>query len=1395
MQDSMLPSPAQRAGSPFATQPELTTTGRHQQQRSRDDLFGRSDRGGAVARGSSVVLAGVLALTALLFVVRLNAAPALVAAYDFNQGSGARLTDVSGNSNHGALTNGPVWTAAGRYGGALTFDGSNDLVSINDAPSLDLTTGMTLEAWVRPTTVSGWRTVLLKEIPGSLAYCLYANQTAHRPGTEIRVGSNVYNTSGTAALPANAWTHLAATYDGAILRLYVNGVQSGSRAISGSVVTSSSPLRIGGNLVWGEYFRGQIDEVRIYNGVLTQAQIQSDMNTPVTPASGDTVAPSVSLTAPANGSTVSGTITVSAQAADNVGIAAVQFLRDGAAAGTDASSPYSFTWDTSTATNGTHTLAATALDAAGNTATSSLVTVTVNNPPRLLISQPANNASISGTTVNIAYNATGDLSAVSRAHFQVDGGPVFVDATYDGAHQLSNVSTGTHVLTGFLAMADGSKIAGSDASPVQFTIVVPDTTPPTVTLTGPANGASLSGTVTVSADAFDDVGVVGVRFMWDGTAIGAEDTASPYALNWNTAAVPNGSHTLTAIARDAAGHTTTSPGITVTTSNDVRVPLGSLNGRTVYGDGSNKILSWVTPQDSAYDHAVDVAWDFLLNRVPNDVNGIKAYFTNSYLNSGTLSPSGWMHNPAHLNAAIIESALGYYAYSGDARVVTLARSMADYHLAHGMTPANWSWARVPFASSCGNCLEYDGTGTNDTAGHIEPDKIGEFGISLLHLYQFTGDARYRDAAIDSANALASHVRTGTASQSPWPFRVHAQTNVSREDYTPNVIKSIGLFDELIRLNLGSVASYRTARTVALNWLFAYPMQNNVWSNYFEDVGVQTELTNYNQYIPMETAYYLMRHPEHDPDWRAHTAALIAWVESTLGEPHFGAMAINEQVVFRYIMGSHTARYGAVNALYYELTGDTAAKDKAYRALNWATYMISTSPQGQIIDGPAVNNIWFTDGYGDFVRHFIRGMGAVPEWAPANQSHLTRSTSVVTAVNYAASEVRYTTADPDAVEVLKLAFTPAEVTANGAVLPRRTDLDSPGWTYDEATRVLRVRHVQAANVVISANATGPDTTAPVISAVGANGLTDRAATVVWTTNEPADSQVEYGLTTGYGISSPLQTAYTTSHATTLSGLTPATLYHYRVRSTDAAGNSTVSGDAVFTTAASDTSAPTVAVTAPAGGATVSGTVTVQATASDDVGVTSVQFLLDGVSLGSPDTSAPYSVSWTTTGTGNGPHVLSARAVDAAGQATTSGPVTVTVSNAVQNVVTFNDVAQTQAPLNGQYPTGLIDWGSSVWWLSGPWGQFATNSISFASSRTTGTFRFVSPRQLISVRAYNGGNVQSTVTLSCSGSPTRTVSVAANQLLTINTDWTATCSTVTVGSTNGWDTNFDDLVYGQ
>src|SRR5437016_7186542 len=132
---------------------------------------------------------------------------------------------------------------------------------------------------------------------------------------------------------------------------------------------------------------------------------------------------------------------------------------------------------------------------------------------------------------------------------------------------------------------------------------------------------------------------------------------------------------------------------------------------------------------------------------------------------------------------------------------------------------------------------------------------------------------------------------------------------------------------------------------------------------------------------------------------------------------------------------------------------------------------------------------------------------------------------------------------------------------------------------------------------------------------------------------------------------------------LSGLLASTVYHYRVKSRDAAGNLAVSADVTFTTVAPpDTTPPTVSVTAPAAGSTVAGTVTVSASASDSVGVVGVQFKLDGANLGVEVTSAPYTLSWNTATASNGQHTLTAVARDTAGNTATTAAVSVTVDNA-------------------------------------------------------------------------------------------------------------------------------------
>jgi hypothetical protein len=207
-----------------------------------------------------------------------------VAAYSFDEGHGPTVADASGQANDGTIF-GATWSPASRFGSALAFNGVDNWVTVAAAPSLDLTTGLTLEAWVYPIgTRRGWYTILMKEQLDHYVYCLLTHDETDRPfaGVFIKWGEVLSSDVG---LPVDTWTHLATTYDGIMQRLYLNGVEVARRLQTGSIQSSSMPLRIGGNSVWGEYFQGRIDEVRIYNKALTVSEIRADMHLPVVPPS------------------------------------------------------------------------------------------------------------------------------------------------------------------------------------------------------------------------------------------------------------------------------------------------------------------------------------------------------------------------------------------------------------------------------------------------------------------------------------------------------------------------------------------------------------------------------------------------------------------------------------------------------------------------------------------------------------------------------------------------------------------------------------------------------------------------------------------------------------------------------------------------------------------------------------------------------------------------------------------------------------------------------------------------------------------------------------------------------------------------------------------------------
>jgi hypothetical protein len=435
----------------------------------------------------------------------------------------------------------------------------------------------------------------------------------------------------------------------------------------------------------------------------------------------------------------------------------------------------------------------------------------------------------------------------------------------------------------------------------------------------------------------------------------------------------------------------------------------------------------------------------------------------------------WVNSTGYLRAMMQGFVERLYPYSGDARTLEFLQNFVDYELEHGTTPADYLWGGVPYPSANPGAQKYTGWSKHGQ-DFIEPHVVGEDGYAYLRLYEMTGKTKYLEAAIRCARALAKNFKAGDEKHSPWPFRCHArdgslENGSGMSPYSANVVEPIMLFDELIRLQQGEVAELRRVRDGAWAWLMKYPMVNNVWSGYFEDVGPGTE--DLNQVIPLEFARYVLLHPEKDAQWREHARQLIEWVKSTPKWPKYivhGATVTTEQGdgktfccnLPNQCCDSHTARLAAVEAFYYAKTGDAAYKEAAYRSYNWVTYFQGL-PGGA--HAPYSNQWWFTDEFSDGPRRMMDAFWAVPEWAPEDESHLLGSLSPVTKISYGAASVTYSTFDAASTDVLRLDFLPEAVLADGRPLRQRQDLSAAGYVFDEATRVLRIRHDDARNIDI------------------------------------------------------------------------------------------------------------------------------------------------------------------------------------------------------------------------------------------------------------------------------------------------------------------------------------------
>ncbi len=423
-------------------------------------------------------------------------------------------------------------------------------------------------------------------------------------------------------------------------------------------------------------------------------------------------------------------------------------------------------------------------------------------------------------------------------------------------------------------------------------------------------------------------------------------------------------------------------------------------------DKKGKIISWYDENPGkSYDHIINIVWNFW-DTMRHDMNALPYYMNHQVWNPDFNDPRGIGGDQF---AMALSSWRLYYPYSGNEKVKANMYFIADYYLTHGLSPEGAKWPDLPFPY---NTYIYSGLYDGDMKSGrdiLQPDKAGSFGLELVHLYKISENKLYLNAAIKIANTLASHVKEGNINYSPLPFKVNPYTGatellryhdftgtwIDTAGYTTNWAPTLQLFLDLIAMQNGNTSAYQSGFDNLLNWMKYFAMKENKWGPFFEDVDWWSE----TQINAMTFARFIMEHREYFPDWKKDVQKIIAWVHKNFANDKwekYGVVVTNEQTVYPVPANSHSSRQAADELLYVSLSGDSSMYENAVRELNWATYMVDFDGRNRFPE----DEPWLTDGYGDYVRHYLRAMDAIPPLAPPNEDHIISSTSVIQQADYA-----------------------------------------------------------------------------------------------------------------------------------------------------------------------------------------------------------------------------------------------------------------------------------------------------------------------------------------------------------------------------------------------------------
>ncbi|OJT24354.1 hypothetical protein BO221_14385 [Archangium sp. Cb G35] len=918
----------------------------------------------------------------------------------------------------------------------------------------------------------------------------------------------------------------------------------------------------------------------------------------------DTAPPSeVVLTSPANGAAVTTSVTLTAVASDDFGVVAMDFYDGTALIGTDTSAPFSVVWNSRNGPNGSRTLTARARDLAGNATVSAPVTVTASNDlsvPVAAITSPSDGSRFA-SFVDIAASAS-DPEGVTKVEF------------YSGTQLLNTVTSApytyrfhqqTSQTRSYALTAKAYDAAGNVGTSAQVVVtLVTELEPPVVSLTSPVPGARLSKTVSLSAEATDNSGLVSrVEFLLDGAVVVGSDTSAPFTFSWNTQTAASGSHTLAARATDPYGNYADSAAVSVTIDN-----AGPAVALTSPASGAT-VGSVVTLQASATDDAGVARVEFLVDGV--------------FLASDTTAPysvawnSGSWANGSHTLSARAYDSLNNVATSAAVPVTTVQPNTT----VSLTSPSNNAYVKglVPLTATA-----TDSQGVVKVEFYVDGTLLG---TDTTAPYELSWDST---PVADGAYTLSA--------KAYGPLGIPS-TSLPATVYVDNNAPAVALASPAPGAFLRSTVSLSATAsdTVGVARVEFYDGTALIGSDTTVPYSMNWNTTSVTGGAHTLTAKAI------DGAGNVTTSASVAvTVDNTSPTVAFATPANNTTVRGSVLVSATASDNLAVARVEFYAEGTLLGTDTS------APFEVSWN-SATMADGFRVLNAKAYDSAGNSGSALLLVFldNTPPDVAIASPAPeaLLRGTVVITATVSEAARVEFydgaTLLGTDATSPYQVSWNTAS-TANGAHTLTAKAFDSVGNTRTSAAVEVTLDNT-APTTAISAPAQGASVRGIVaISATASDNL--------------GVDRVEF-----YAGTTLLDTVTTAPYVVSwdTAALASGTTVTLTTKAYDAAGNVTTSAARTVTV---DTTAPTVAITSPANGTSFSFltfSTTIQASASDNVGVTQVVFYDGGAVLGT-DTTAPYSFSWNLLGAAKGNHTLTAKAYDAAGHVTTSAPITVKVN---------------------------------------------------------------------------------------------------------------------------------------